>query len=120
MTPVYGSVDAARAAVTDFFSEEIGDNRGRDRRVMARALGSLFFAGGLIALVSLVLPHWGGTNVAGITTVCTIALALGVSMTFEDGRLPRWTFPVACLGATLLITLAIYYSDRVDSPYSFY
>ncbi|MEA2493066.1 MAG: hypothetical protein QOJ29_977 [Thermoleophilaceae bacterium] len=120
MSPVTGSVDAARAAVTDFFSEEVGESRGRDRLVMARALGSLFFAGGLIALVSLVLPHWDGTNVAGIATVSTIALALGVGMTFEAGRLPRWAFPTACLGATLLITLAIYYSDRVDSPYSFY
>jgi diguanylate cyclase (GGDEF)-like protein/putative nucleotidyltransferase with HDIG domain len=113
-----GSVEAARRAIVAFFAE--GDSDGRDRLIMARALGALFFAGAIIGLVSLVLPHWHGTNVVGIGVICVIALLLGVALSFERGRLPTWTFPAACYGATVLIAMALYYSDRVDSPYSFY
>src|SRR4051812_4586907 len=89
---ILGSLEAARVAVTNFFSDDEGATRGRDRLVMARALGSLFFAGAVVGLITLVLPHWRGANVAGIAAVCAIALAVGVGMTIENGRLPTWTF----------------------------
>jgi diguanylate cyclase (GGDEF)-like protein/putative nucleotidyltransferase with HDIG domain len=120
MARVSGSIAAARAAVTSFFSEEAGDNRGRDRLVMARALGFLFTAGAVIAFVSLALPHWHGTNVAGVAAVAGIALFFGLAFLFENGRLRAWAFPASCYGATVLISLAIYFSDRVDSPYAYY
>src|SRR4051794_30781022 len=120
MTRISGAIEAARSALTDYFSEDGGATAGRDRLVMARALGSLFFAGGMIGLVSLVLPHSRGTNVGAIGALCAIALAAGFGFIFERGRLPRWAFPAACYGATLLIALALYYSDRPESPYSFY
>src|SRR4051812_40961435 len=120
MARLPGSVEAARTAVMSFFEEGLGDSRDRDRLVMARALGSLFFAGAVIGFVSLALPRAEGTNVAGIATVCAIALALGLGLAFENGRLPSWAFPASCLGASVLISVAIYYSDLVSSPYSFY
>ena len=120
MSRIPGSVEAARAAVTNFFSEEVGNTRGRDRLVMARALGALFFAGAIVGFITLVLPHWHGADELGIGVVCVIALGVGVGLTLENGRLPSWAFPSACYGATLLIAVALYYSDRVDSAYSFY
>src|SRR4051812_48448898 len=119
MSRVTGLLDAARSAASHFFAEDI-DEGGRDRLIMARALGSLFTAGALIGFVSLVLPHWRGTNEAGVATLCSLALVVGVGLMFERGRLPDWTFPAACYGATVLIAMAIYYSDRPDSPYAFY
>jgi diguanylate cyclase (GGDEF)-like protein len=120
MAWISGSLAAARAAVTSFFSEGAGESSGRDRLVMARALGSLFFGGAVIAFVSLLLPHWHGTKVAGVAGVAGIALLLGLAFLFENRRLPGWTFPAACYGATVLIAAAIYFSDRVDSPYAYY
>lgn len=113
------SFDAAREALTGFFSEA-ADGPGRDRVVMARALGSLFFAGGLVGLVSLLLPHGPGTSVVGIVAVCVVALIAGVVLTVEHGRLAPWTFAAACYGATLLIAGGLYWSNRADSPYAFY
>src|SRR5436190_23047082 len=121
MARISGTVEAARSAVSCFFSEQgLGESRGRDRLVMARALGALFVAGALVGLVSLVLPHWEGANVVGIGAVCAVALAIGVGLFFERGRLPSWAFPATCIGATVLIALALYLSDRADSAYSFY
>src|SRR6187455_2937439 len=96
-------IDFARGAVHGFFAEGIGEAGGRDRLVMARALGSLFFAGALIGLASLALPRPEGTNVVGLVIVCAIALFVGVGLAFDHGRLPNWAFPAACYGATLLI-----------------
>jgi diguanylate cyclase (GGDEF)-like protein/putative nucleotidyltransferase with HDIG domain len=113
------SLDAARSGVTGFFAEGL-DEGGRDRLVMARALGSLFTAGALIGFVSLLLPHWHRTDEAGIAAACVIALFVGLAFMSERGRLPAWSFPAACYGATVLIALAIYFSERSDSPYAFY
>src|SRR3954452_22655399 len=120
MARVMGLLDAAWGAVLAFFSEGVGDAGGRDRLVMARALGSLFSAGAVVGFVSLVLPHESDANVAGIATACVVALVLGIALSFERGRLPEWSFPASCYGASALIALALYYSDAADSPYSFY
>src|SRR5947209_1519045 len=87
---------------------------------MARALGLLFFAGAVIGLASLALPHPAKQDQLGIATACAIALLVGLALTFERGRLPSWTFATSCFGATVLIGFAIYYSSQADSAYSFY
>lgn len=113
-----GTLEGARQAIVEFFAE--GETTGRDRLVMARALGALFVAGGVIGLVSLLLPHWRDANDLGVAMVCVIALVAGLMLTFERGRLPDWSFAASCYGATALIAAAIYYSDRAASPYAFY
>src|SRR5947208_15347769 len=101
MAAVNGRTEAARDAVVRFFAEGVGDSGGRDRLVMARALGSLFAAGAIIGLISLVLPHSDSANIAAIGTVCMIAIFVGAGLIFERGRLPGWAFPSACYGATV-------------------
>src|SRR3954453_10813517 len=118
MAGVSASLEAARLAVVRFFAEE-GDTE-RDRVLMSRSLGSLFVAGAVVGLVSLALPHASSANIAGIATLCVLALALGVAFAFEGGRLPRWAFPASCYAATLLIGAALYFCDRADSPYAFF
>jgi diguanylate cyclase (GGDEF)-like protein len=115
-----GSIDRARAATVRFFAEEGTSDDAQDRLVMARALGSLFVAGAVIALLSLALPQPTDSDPAGIAVICALALALGFTFIFERGRLPGWMFPAACYAATLLISLALYLSNAVDSPYSFF
>src|SRR4051794_12783626 len=113
------SLHAARVAIVRFFAEGVGE-KVRDRRVMARALGSLYCAGALVGLLSLLLPHWPGADLTAVATLCAIALGFGVTLMLEDGRLPRWALPASCFAATLLIAGAIYFSDRGDSAYAFY
>jgi diguanylate cyclase (GGDEF)-like protein len=119
MARARGSVEAARRAIVRFFAEEAGENP-RDRLAMARALGSLFVAGALVGFASLAFPHEPGMSVAAIAGVCAIGLLVGVLLTWEGGRLPAWAFPAACYAATALITLGVYFSDDVDSPYALY
>jgi diguanylate cyclase (GGDEF)-like protein/putative nucleotidyltransferase with HDIG domain len=119
MARVSESVDAARAAALRFFAEEGGDN-ARDRAVMARALGSLFIAGGVVGLVSLVQPHGDGARIGIIAAICALAVVLGLLLAVEHARVPGWAFPGSCYAATMLIGVALYASDRADSPYAFY
>src|SRR5438552_1541980 len=118
MARVTGSVEAARTVVEEFFADP-GDN-ARDRQVMARAAASLFIAGGLIGLASLLLPQSDGTHAAGIAGVCAISIAAGIGLVFERGRLPAGAFPLTCLAASVLIAVAVYSSGRADSGYAFY
>jgi two-component system cell cycle response regulator len=118
MARVTASVEAARTAILRFFAEE-GDN-ARDRLIMARALGALFIAGGLVGLVSLLLPRASDANVTAISIICAVALLLGAVFVAERGRLPQWAFPGSCFVATGFIAGALYYSNRADSPYAFY
>jgi diguanylate cyclase (GGDEF)-like protein len=120
MARIGGGLSGARDGVTRFFSEEGEDRSSRDRLVMARALGALFIAGAVIALVSLLLPHAPGASAGGIAAVCGLALAVGAGLILGGVNVPRWSLPAACYGATLLITGAIYFSDRVAGAYSFY
>ena len=119
MARVPGSVEAARGAVVRFFAEDAGNNP-RDRLVMARALGSLFVAGAVVGFLSLAFPHEEGMDVAGIAAVCGIAVLVGILLVTEGGRFPAWAFPGACYAAAALITLGIYFSDDVDTPYALY
>jgi diguanylate cyclase (GGDEF)-like protein len=80
----------------------------------------LFVAGAVIGFVSLLLPHPHDTDVVVILAICGLATVIGLGFIFERGRLPSWAFPGSCYAATLLIGLALYFSDRADSPYSFY
>ena len=115
-----GSIDRARAATVRFFAEEGTSDNARDRQVMARALGSLYVAGALIGFVSLALPQADTGSTGALAGVCALALATGVLIVFERGRLPAWAFPALCYAATTMIAVAIYLTDFADSPYAFY
>jgi diguanylate cyclase (GGDEF)-like protein len=115
-----GSVRAALGSVTGFFSEQGGDPQGGDRVVMARALGLLFFAGGLVGLISLLLPQEPDAFEVGIVAACAVAIGLSGALFKAGGRLPRWAFAAALYLATLLIEGAIVSSDRATSSYAFY
>jgi diguanylate cyclase (GGDEF)-like protein/putative nucleotidyltransferase with HDIG domain len=94
--------------------------RTADRISSASALGALFFAGAVVGLISLLLPHAAGANVGAIAVVCTIALVFGAGLIAGRERAPGWSLWASCYGATLLIAAAVYYSDRAASPYAFY
>lgn len=118
MTRTTRSFAAVQAGVTGFFSGREGSSA--DAVVMARAMASLFLAGGLVALATLALPQAPGANRAGIAAVCVVALAVAAIAFACAGRLRRWMFSIALMAATVLIEGAIWFSDRPASAYAFY
>ena len=82
-----------------------------------RALGSLYLAGALIGLVSLLLPHPARADTAGLYSNVGLALAGGIVMLTIGPRLPRWSLQPALAAGTILITRAVLLSA---DPVSFY
>jgi diguanylate cyclase (GGDEF)-like protein len=85
---------------------------------MARSLGSLYLAGATIGLVSLLLPRAPGTDVGALGVNIALAYAGGSLALLVGRRLPAWSFHIALLAGTALITRAIYYSGQGVSYYS--
>jgi diguanylate cyclase (GGDEF)-like protein len=85
--------------------------------VMARGLGWLFVAGATIGLISLFLPRAPQTNVGALAVNIGLAYLGGVIVLVVFRRMPAWTFHVALLAGTALITRAVYYSGQGISYY---
>src|SRR3954463_14799679 len=119
MARVSGSVEAAREAALRFFAQGAPDTE-RDRLIMARALGSLFVAGAIVGLVSILTPHEENSRDAAIAAICAVAFGVGLFFILVDRHLPARAFPATCYGATLLISAALYLSDAPEIPYAFY
>ena len=85
--------------------------------MIARSLGGLYLAGATIGLVSLLLPRAPHTNVGALLVNIGLAYAGGAIVLLVFRRLPVWTFHVALLAGTALITRAVYYSGEGVSYY---
>ncbi len=85
---------------------------------MARSLGGLYLAGATIGLVSLFLPRAPATNVGALLSNIALAYLGGVVVLTLFRRLPTWTFHIALLAGTALITRAVYYSGDGVSYYA--
>jgi diguanylate cyclase (GGDEF)-like protein len=83
-----------------------------------RALGSLYLAGALIGLISLLLPHAAGADDAGLYSNVALAAAGGLLLLARGSRLPRWTLHLWLVAGTALITRAILLSHDALSFYS--
>jgi diguanylate cyclase (GGDEF)-like protein len=87
---------------------------------MARTLGYLFVAGGLLALVSLVLPMRAQANVTALVVLSTVSLASGGLLVLMAGRLPGVTVPFFLALASVQIALAVHFDGRGASVYGLY
>jgi diguanylate cyclase (GGDEF)-like protein len=85
--------------------------------VMARSLGWLFIAGATIGLISLFLPRAPHTNVGALAVNIALAYVGGVIVLVVFRRMPAWSFHLALLTGTALITRAVYYSGNGISYY---
>jgi diguanylate cyclase (GGDEF)-like protein len=85
---------------------------------MARSLGWLFIAGATIGLISLFLPRAPHTNTGALAVNIGLAYLGGLLVLLVFRRLPAWTFHIALLAGTALITRAVYYSGQGISYYA--
>src|SRR5918999_2184277 len=84
---------------------------------LQRALGILFVAGATIGTVSMAFPQPPGTNEAGLFGIYGIAYVVGAVLLAGKGRLPPWSSHVGLAIGSLLVTLAVSFTDERTSVY---
>jgi diguanylate cyclase (GGDEF)-like protein len=89
-------------------------------RLMGLTLAALFFAGGVIGALSLILPHPASFDVPGLWTNVVAAFVASGCMALAAGRVPSWVFQLAVVAGTLVVTRAIYLSDEANGFYTFW
>jgi PAS domain S-box-containing protein len=88
--------------------------------VRAPFLGWLYLGGALIALVSMAFPQPPNTDIPGNFAVIAGALAMAALLLKGGERLPGWVVSVALACGTVLVTLAIYFTEQregIDSMF---
>jgi diguanylate cyclase (GGDEF)-like protein len=104
--------------VPEHAAREQASGSGSEPAVMARSLGGLYLAGATIGLASLFLPRAPGTNVGALAANVGMAYVGGLLVVLLGRRLPVWSFQLALLAGTALVTRAVYYSGQGVSFYS--
>jgi diguanylate cyclase (GGDEF)-like protein len=89
-----------------------------DARIRARAMASLYLAGGSIGSVSLLLPHPAKADEALLWTNVALALFGGAVLMAIGSRLPRWAFHAGIALGSILVTRAVLGSGDTVSFYS--
>ena len=88
--------------------------------LLQRALAVLYVSGATIGVVSMVFPQPPGTNVAGLFGVYGIAYAVGAGLFLTLGRTGDWIPELGLAFGTLLVTLAIYFTDARTGVYAMF
>src|SRR4051794_35080333 len=78
---------------------------------MARMLGALYALGATIGAVTLLLPEEPGTNDLGLACVFAAAYAMAALLLVVRDRVGPWQLVPALAAATVLITLAVVFSE---------
>jgi hypothetical protein len=108
----------ARLAEPEPISSAVGGNS--ELWLMARVLGGLFFAGGTLALLSVLLPGPRGGNHAALVGIVANAYLVSAALLHWAGRVPRPLLRVALGWGTTLITGVAYFSGTHPSPLIFF
>ncbi len=87
---------------------------------MWRTLGLLFFAGGTIGTVSLLLPHPPGLNEDALWSNIAVAFAASAMAALAAGRLGVPVLHVAVAAGTAVVTRAVYFSSDPSGFYAFF
>ena len=90
------------------------------RQAMARFLGTLFVAGGVLGFASLALPQDEDVNYWGLVSVLMGALVVGVLLLRAVDRVPGWALQASLTLAMLFISFGIVYSGDPQSYYAFF
>jgi hypothetical protein len=88
--------------------------------LLQRLLALLYLSGATIGVVSMAFPQPPGTSVPGLLTVYGIAYAVGVLLFLLLGRARPWIPEVGLAFGTVLITLAIHFTEARTGVYSMF
>jgi diguanylate cyclase (GGDEF)-like protein/PAS domain S-box-containing protein len=84
---------------------------------LARVVGTLFVCGGILILISLLLPHPSASNGGALRNVDAIAFLMGAVCLVAASRMPRWLIHAAIAGGSLLICLCVYFTGIAAGLY---
>src|SRR5688500_2423164 len=79
-------------------------DRMTDRAVRWRSMAVLFFAGGLLANLSILLPSGDRAILVALAALGTSAMVSAVAMLLLASRLPDWLMSYVLAFGTLLVT----------------
>ena len=90
---------------------------GTERAVMARGLAFLFGAGGLLVLLTLVLPHEDDIDDLAVALPALVALGVAGALSGWQRRVGPWTLSLVLAGGTVLITVCVVAGGDSASAY---
>jgi serine phosphatase RsbU (regulator of sigma subunit) len=88
--------------------------------LLQRLLALLYISGATIGVVSMAFPQPPGTSVPGLFLVYGIAYVVGILLFVSLRRAPAWIPEVGLGFGTLLITLAIHFTEARTGVYSMF
>jgi hypothetical protein len=88
--------------------------------LLQRLLAFLYVSGATIGVVSMVFPQPPGTSVPGLFAVYGVAYLVGILLFLARGRAPERTAQVALVFGTVLVTLAIHFTQARTGVYSMF
>ncbi|MEA2441919.1 MAG: hypothetical protein QOH76_3343, partial [Thermoleophilaceae bacterium] len=103
-------------ALSRFFEAVI--ERQSEETVRTRAQGGFFVFGGILALVSLLLPHSAQMIDTGILALGAVACISGAVLLFVPQVMPPHLLTGVLLCGNLLISAGIYFSQSTGSVYA--
>src|SRR4051794_32252975 len=88
-----------------------------DSGIHARAMASLYIAGGTIGAISLLLPHPAGANELALWSNTALAFVGGTLVLVVGPRMPGWFFHAGLAIGSILVTRAVLASGETNSFY---
>ena len=88
--------------------------------LLQRLLAILYASGATIGVVSMIFPQPPGTSVPGLFALYGTAYLVGALLFLGRGRLPRWSADAALAFGTVLVTLAIHFTQARTGVYSMF
>src|SRR3954466_11218520 len=110
------SLPSASTALSRFFEAVI--ERQSEETVRTRAQGGFFVFGGVLALVSLLLPHAPAVMVGGLFAIGLFACVSGAVLLSFPQILPPQLLTLVLACGNLLISIGIYFSQSTTSVYA--
>ena len=95
-------------------------DRMSDRVVRWRSLAALFFIGGVLADLTLLLPHGEQANTLALGMIGTSAVVGGAAMFFLAARLPESLMTLVLVTGTLLVTGGVIFNHDTDAVYALF
>src|SRR3954466_11120236 len=103
-------------ALSRFFEAAI--ERQSEETVRTRAQGGFFVFGGILALVSLLLPHASSVMELGIVGLGTVACVSGTVLLVVPQIMPPQLLTYVLLCGNVLISLGVYFTQSTGSVYA--
>jgi serine phosphatase RsbU (regulator of sigma subunit) len=88
--------------------------------LLQRLLAILYVSGATIGVVSMAFPQPPGTSVPGLFALYGTAYLVGALLFLARGRLPTWSADAALAFGTVLVTLAIHFTQARTGVYSMF